>query len=41
MATDLGNCAYYTYAHTASARFRLDQVRNGDAVLSAMFFDPA
>lgn len=37
---DFENGVYLTYAYNNSARFRIDQVRNGDAVLSAVFLDP-
>jgi hypothetical protein len=39
MVQDFQEGVYLTYAFNASARFRINQVRNGDAVVSALFFD--
>eukprot|EP00048_Salpingoeca_helianthica_P004759 m.80649 g.80649 ORF g.80649 m.80649 type:complete len:921 (+) comp13333_c0_seq4:81-2843(+) len=39
MVSDFGEGVYLTYAYNSSARFRINQVRNGDAVVSAVFFD--
>jgi len=33
--------SYLLYAYNQSAKFRIDQVRGDNAVLSGVFFDPA
>jgi alpha-L-rhamnosidase len=41
VVTNFTGGAYLVYAYTNSAKFRIDQVRGDNAVLSGIFFDPA
>lgn len=37
--TDFEDGQYLTFSYNNSIRFRINEVRNGDAAISAIFFD--